>query len=191
MRTSARFLLVTTTLVVSAAASAGDYRRGGYDDYVPYRESSGPYVGVNLGTLRYSEEGLDSLAPGVGMLRLGVPLAPNLAIEGRIGGGLGRASEHGYGIELNSIYAGYLKGSVPLGSLFSLYAVGGVAGVDLRRDFGNGQTRDSGLSFGFGADVNLGRGAGLNFEWTRLPSGNNAGYDYDDSMATVGMTWRF
>jgi hypothetical protein len=190
MRTSAKWLLVATALVGSTSAMAGDYRDRGYD-YRPYRDSYGPYVGLSFGTLQYSEEGLDSISPGLGVLRLGVPLAPNLAIEGRAGGGFGRSSERGYGVQVDSLYAGYLKGSLPLGPMFSFYAVGGVAGVNLKRDFGYVDARDSGLSFGFGADINLGRGAGLNLEWTRLPSGNNAGYDYDTSMATLGVTWHF
>jgi hypothetical protein len=84
-----------------------------------------------------------------------------------------------------------VKGSIPLAPGFSLYGVGGVAGVSLQRDFGIGRTRDSGLSFGVGADLYLGSGAGINVEWTRLPSGNNAGFEYTESMATIGMTWRF
>jgi hypothetical protein len=189
-----KLLFLAATLATSATATAGDYYDRGYGrdrDRGRYGEASGPYVGLSFGTLRYAEEGLDSFSPGVGLLRLGVPLAPNLAIEGRAGGGLGSTSQRGYAMEVDSLYAAYLKGSVPLGPAFSVYGVGGVAGVNLQRNFGDGESRDSGLSFGFGADFNLGRGAGINVEWTRLPTGNNAGYDYANSMATIGMTWRF
>lgn len=192
MKTHAKVLLLATTLAASTTAMAGDFRRRGYDyDDAPYRERPGPYVGLSFGTLQYREEQLDTISPALGILRLGVPLAPTLAIEGRVGGGFGKASERGYGVELDSLYAGYLKGAVPIGRAFSLYAVGGVASVNLKRDFGYLESRDSGFSFGFGADINLGFGAGLNLEWTRLPSGNNASYDYDNAMATLGMTWRF
>lgn len=159
-------------------------RRGDYDD-------TGPYVGMSLGMLHYNEDGIDTLTPALGTLRIGAPLAPNLSIEGRAGTGFGGYSDNGYRAEVSSYYGAYLKGSLPLSRQFSLYAVGGIAGVDLKRNFGDGQTRDSGLSLGIGGDLDIGRGAGLNFEWTRLPYGSNDGYDFTNSMVSVGLTWRF
>ena len=186
-----RTLLLTLSvgLLAGGTALAGNryddgYPRQGYD-YVP-----APYVGLSFGALRYDEDGLDTITPSTALLRFGAPLNRNLAIEGRAGGGLDGASSGGYRVSVDSIYAAYLKGSVPLAHGFSLYGVGGVAGVSLRRNFGQGPTRDSGFSYGVGADIYLGNGAGLNIEWTRLPSGNNAGYDYTNAMATVGLTWR-
>jgi opacity protein-like surface antigen len=192
VKRSAKVLLAATSLFMAASAMAGGYydrdygRRGGDDG-----DNTGPYVGMNLGVLQYSEEGLKDLTPGFGMLRLGVPLAPNLAIEGRLGTGLGSSSNDGYRVEENSYYGAYVKGSLPLTPQFSLYAVAGVAGVDMKRNFGEGDTRDGGVSFGVGGDVAIGRGVGINLEWSRLPSGNNAGYDFTNSMLTIGMTWRF
>ena len=190
MNSTARLLILTAGLLGSTAALAGSYYDSGYG---PRRPHEGPsaYVGLSLGSLQYKEDGLDSINPGTALVRLGVPLGRNLALEGRAGGGLGSSSSRGYGVTLDSFYAAYVKGSLPLGPLFSLYGVGGVAGVNLRRDFGVRDTRDTGLSFGVGADVNLGRGLGVNIEWTRLPSGSNAGFDYTDSMAAIGLTWRF
>ena len=31
----------------------------------------------------------------------------------------------------------------------------------------------------------------LNAEWVRLPGGNNLGYDYNNDMASIGVSWRF
>jgi hypothetical protein len=191
VKRSAKVLLLTTSLFMGASAmAAGHYDRG----YGPRRgddDDMRPYVGMNLGMLNYDEDGIDSLTPGLGILRLGVPLAPNLAIEGRAGTGLGSYSENGYRAEVSSYFAAYVKGSLPLSRQFSLYAVGGIAGVDLKRNFGDGETRENGLSLGLGGDLDLRNGAGLNFEWTRLPYGNNAGYDFRNSMVSVGVTWRF
>jgi hypothetical protein len=185
-----RILFLAAGLISGTAAVAREY-----DDYSYRRRPAygieGPYVGFSLGAVQYREEGLDSLSPGVGLLRLGVPVSRNLAIEGRAGGGLGNSSRNGYTMSVDSIYAAYIKGSLPLSPAFSLYAVGGVAGVDFRRDFGFGASRETGASFGVGADFNLGGGTGINFEWTRLPSGSNAGYDFTNSMATLGATWHF
>jgi hypothetical protein len=104
---------------------------------------------------------------------------------------LGTPQAGGYTVALDSLYGVYVKGSLPLAPMLSLYAVGGVVDVSMRRDYGFGTTRDSGLSFGVGADINWGNGAGINLEWTRLPSGNNAGYDYTNSMASLGLTRHF
>ncbi|HXC59282.1 MAG TPA: outer membrane beta-barrel protein [Steroidobacteraceae bacterium] len=190
MKRSAKVLLLATGLSMAASVMAAGHYDRGYgrrddDDY------SRPYVGMNLGLLDYNEEGIDSLTPALGVLRIGVPLAPNLAIEGRAGTGLGGYSDGGFHAEVRSFYGAYLKGSLPLSRQFSLYAVGGVAGVNLRRNFGEGETRDNGLSLGIGGDLDLRNGAGLNFEWTRLPAGNNAGYDFTNSMVSIGVTWKF
>lgn len=190
MKRTTSLLILTAGLFGGTTAMAAGYYDSGYGRHRAY-DAPGPYVGLSLGSLQYSEDGLDSITPSVGLLRLGVPLSPYLSLEGRAGGGLADASSGGYHVKVDSIYAAYVKGSLPLAPSFSLYAVGGVAGVNLRRDFGYDATRDTGLTFGIGADLYLGGGAGLNIEWTRLPSGSNAGFDYTNSMATIGMTWRF
>jgi hypothetical protein len=192
VKRSAKVMFLATSLAVAASAmAAGHYDRGygprrGYDD-----GNAGPYVGLNLGLLNYDEDGIDTLTPGIGLVRLGVPIAPNLAIEGRAGTGLGGYSSDGYRTEVRSFYGAYVKGSLPLSPQFSLYGVGGIAGVNLRRNFGDGETRDAGLSLGIGGDFAIGNGTGINVEWTRLPSGRNAGYDFNNSMVSIGMTWRF
>jgi hypothetical protein len=185
-----RLLLLSSGLLACSTAMAAGYYES---DYGRHRSFDDPnaYVGLNLGALQYSEDGLDTLTPNVGLVRFGVPLSRNLAIEGRAGGGFTESSSGGYGIKVDSIYAAYVKGSLPLSRTFALYAVGGIAGVDLRRDFGSPHSHESGLSAGVGADIYLGGGAGINVEWTRLPSGTNAGYDFTQTMATIGMTWRF
>lgn len=183
-------LILSAGLFGATAATAAGYNDSGYDRHRPY-DAPSAYVGLGLGSVQYSEDGLDSITPSVGLLRLGVPLSRTLAFEGRAAVGLADASSGGYHVKVDSIYAAYVKGSLPLAPSFSLYGVGGFAGVNLRRDFGYGATRDTGLSFGIGADLYLGGGAGLNIEWTRLPSGRNAGFDYTNSMASLGMTWRF
>ena len=125
------------------------------------------------------------------MVTLGARLSPNIAIEGRIGGGLGRSDVNSYGVEVRSLYAVYIKGIVPLSPVFSIYGLGGVAGVKLKRDFGEEESRDSGFSYGVGMEFGLPRGASLNVEYTRLVSGNNQGYDFNVDMASVGVAWRF
>ena len=159
----------------------------------PYGRPSYPraYAGVGLGQLRYSEDGLDTITPATAMVFVGAPLTPYLAIEGRLGGGLGSAQANGYGLDVRSMFAGYLKGSVPVAPGFSLYGLGGVANVDLRRDFGLVYANDTGFSYGVGMDFDLAANTRLSLEWTHLATGDNLGYSYDVNQASILMAWRF
>jgi hypothetical protein len=161
----------------------------GHDNYG--RDRSSAYIGFAVGQLRYNEDGLATITPGAAMLRVGASLSPNLAFEGRIGGGGGRAATDYYGVSVKSLYAAYLKGSLPVSPGFSLYGLGGGASVDLERDFGQATAHDGGFSYGLGADFALGRGPTLNIEWTRLVSGENLGYHYYGDLASVGLVWHF
>ncbi len=152
---------------------------------------SNVYAGLSFGQLRYSEEGLNTITPATATIVVGAGLSPNLAIEGRLGGGLSSAQANNYGIEVHSLFAGYLKGSVPLAPGFSLYGLGGVANVDLQRDFGRAYANDTGLSYGLGMDFDLASNARLSLEWTHLATGDNLGYGYDVSQASISMAWRF
>ena len=183
-------VLICALVAGAAAAHEGGWR----DDYGRGRNQafgSGAYAGFSIGQLRYSEEGLDTITPATGMFVIGAPLSPNLALEARIGVGLGRAETNTYGVRVNSLYAGYLKGSLPLSPGFALYGLGGVAGVDLKRDFGLIEAHDTGFSYGLGVDFDLAGNSRLNVEWVRLATGNNLGYDYHVDQASIGVVWRF
>jgi len=185
-------LLICALAAGTAAANdggyRGDYGRGrGYDRGY----DSGAYMGFIVGQLRYNEAGLDTITPTTGMFVIGAQLSPNLAIEGRVGTGLASAETNTYGVNVNSTYAAYLKGSLPLSPGFSLYGVGGVASVDYKRDFGLVDAHDSGFSYGLGLDFDLAGNTRLNVEWVRLANGNNLGYDYTVDQAAIGLAWRF
>lgn len=179
-------MLKGAVLVVTAASAQGRYyevRRNA--DY------GGPYVGLNIGQINYGEDGLRPITPTGGYFRFGQQFSPNLAIEGRIGGGFSDDSADGYAVKVDALYAGYVKGSLPLGQGFSLYGLGGLGGMHLRRNFGDGDATESGFSYGLGADFALGNGTALNLEWTRLLSGTNFGYDFNTDIASIGVTFRF
>lgn len=187
---------VAVLLCTLAATTAGAHE--GYGPNAPGRGpffnpdfESSAYVGLSLGQLRYNEEGLDTITPATAMLIIGARLSPNLAIEGRLGGGLGSAAANGYGVEVRSVFAGYLKGSVPLAPGISVYGLGGLADVDLQRDFGLVYAQDTGFSYGLGMDFDLASNSRLSIEWTRLAAGDNLGYAYDVDQASISMAWRF
>lgn len=188
--------MLAVTICALAAGTAAAHDSGWRDSYGRGRDydrnfSSDPYAGVSFGQLRYNEEGLDTIAPATGMFMIGAPLSPNLAIEGRIGAGFGSAETNTYRVEVKSLYAGYVKGSLPLTQGVSLYGLGGLASVDLRRDFGLVNAHDSGFSYGLGVDFELAGRSRLNLEWTRLATGNNLGYGYNVDQAAIGVVWRF
>ena len=177
-----------------AAGSAAAYDSGWRDDQGRGRGQqfgSGAYLGLSIGQLRYHEEGLDAITPATGLFVIGAPLSPELALEARVGGGLGSAETNTYGVEVRSMYAAYLKGALPLSPGFSLYGLAGAASVNLRRDFGLIDAHDTGLSYGLGVDFELAGNSKLNVEWTRLATGNNLGYDYHVDLASIGVAWRF
>lgn len=175
-------------LLVSGIAAA----HGRYDPYErSYDDTTSAYVGLNIAQIRYKEEGLDSITPTGGYFRLGAQLSPYVAVEGRVGGGFNDDSTDGYAVRVDTLYAAYLKGSLPLAPGFSIYGLGGLGGVRLHRNFGDLRADDTGFSYGLGADFALGNGAGLNLEWSRLVSGTNFGYDYDTDLASLGVTFRF
>lgn len=150
-----------------------------------------PYVGVSAGQLRYDESGLDTITPTVIFARIGLPLSPYLAVEGRLGTGLSNGDTGGYSVSSGVLGAGYLKGSIAITRVFSAYAVAGFASTSLRRDFGVGDTTDTGFSGGIGGDVRLMPGLALNFEWTHLPGGSDLGYSYDSNLISAGITVQF
>ena len=182
-------------LICALAAGVATAHEGGWrDDYGRGRSqdfASGTYMGVIVGQLRYNEAGLEAITPSTAMFVIGATLSPNLAVEGRVGGGLARAETNTYGVEVKSLYGGYLKGSLPLSPALSLYGLGGVASIDLKRDFGLIDAHDSGFSHGLGMDFDLAGNSRLNIEWTRLATGNNLGYDYHIDQASIGVAWRF
>jgi opacity protein-like surface antigen len=180
-------LIVTGAVLMATAASA----QGRYYDERSNVDYGGPYVGLNIGQINYQEAGLHAITPLGGYFRIGQQFSPNLAIEGRIGGGFSDDSTNGYAVKVDSLYAGYIKGSLPLGQGFSLYGLGGVGGMHLRRNFGDGDVTESGFSYGLGADFALGNGTALNVEWSRLLSGTNVGYDFNTDIASIGVTFRF
>jgi len=185
-------LLICALAAGTAAAHDGDWRGdfGRGRNYGRDYDSSA-YAGVSFGQLRYNEEGLDTITPATGMFVVGAALSPNLALEGRIGVGLGGSETNTYGVTVNSLYAGYLKGSLPLSPGFSLYGLAGVASVDYKRDFGLINAHDSGFSYGLGMNFDLAGNTRLNLEWARLANGNNLGYDYTVDQAAIGLAWRF
>ncbi len=184
MKFRTAMLIPLALCAMTGPAIAGSDFTGGF-------RNLDPYVGANIGLLRYDESGAPGFSPSAIMLRAGVPLNPYLAIEGRLGTGLSSDQSNGGSVSVGTFGGAYAKGSVALGPIFSLYGVAGIATVNLHRNFRDDNTTDTGLSAGVGGDVQLQRSLALNFEWTYLPGGSDAGHSYDSALFSVGVNYAF
>lgn len=178
-------------IAVPAFARSGDGRYGSYGS----EGDTGPYIGFSIGQFNYKESGLQDINPGIGQFRFGAYLTPNLAIEGRVGRSLGWTTVDGFGLEVQNLYGGYLKGIVPVTNAFSLYGLAGLTAVQLHRDYGTFHSNDNGFSYGLGAEFKFPNRMVISAEYARLLTGSNldnsASYHYDANMASVGIAWRF
>jgi opacity protein-like surface antigen len=181
----ARFVLLAslTACALASPAFAQTHLTGGF-------QSLDPYVGASIGLLEYNQSGLPSLSPSVLVVRAGVPLTSFLAIEGRLGTGLSSDQTNGASVSIGTFGGAYAKGSLALTPRFSIYGVAGIAVTNLHRNFLDGDTTNTGLSAGVGGDFELTQKLGLNFEWTHLPGGSDAGHSYDSNLFSVGVNYR-
>jgi hypothetical protein len=70
------------------------------------------------------------------------------------------------------------------------YAIAGVGGAEIHRNYPDFHSNDAGLSYGAGLEFNLGAGASVNVEWARLISnGDNVGYEFTADQLTFGVNW--
>jgi hypothetical protein len=162
----------------------------GYDggaDYSGY--GGGFYIGASAGEIFYKEQGLDTIAPSVAFLQIGEQFNPYLAIEGRLGTGITGDQFNFFHVDVPLVYGGYVKGMLPVTPWFSGYAIAGVGGVQLHRNYPEFSSNDVGLSLGLGGELTLYGGARLHAEWARLDSGTNDGFGYTVDQLSVGVSW--
>ncbi|HEX5094158.1 MAG TPA: porin family protein [Burkholderiales bacterium] len=153
----------------------------------------GTYAGVSYASVHYTQDGFPSADPSAAAFKLGRRLNPFLAIEARAGFGVGDDTVTYLGspvdVSIDHYFGLYAKGILPLGDAFSVYGVAGVVGGRVIADgFGYRATRsDTGLSYGAGIDIALGRRWGLNFEWAELFKDS----DFKVQGTSFGMTYRY
>jgi hypothetical protein len=180
------WVAIAGSALVSTAAMAQGY---GYN-YGNGPNFSGFYFGASAGDVFYNEDGIPQLTPTVAIFRVGQQFNPYLAIEGRVGTTISSGRSDGFHANLDALYAGYLKGMLPVTPWFSPYAIAGVGGAEIHRNYPDFHSNDAGLSFGGGLEFNLGGGASVNVEWARLiNNGNNVGFDFTADQLTFGVNW--
>jgi hypothetical protein len=186
-RTIATLGLGLTGIVSTAALAANGYGYG-YDSAGDYY-GGGFYIGASAGEVFYKEQGLDTIVPSVAFAQIGEQFNPYLAVEGRLGGGINGDQFAFFHVDVPFVYGGYVKGILPMTPWFSGYAIAGVAGEQLHRNYPDFNSNDVGLSLGIGTEVILFGGGRVHAEFARLGSGNNDGYHYTVDQLSVGISW--
>ena len=176
--------------LLSTAAIAGNGYGYGYGYGSSEYEDRGFYIGGSAGEIFYKEQGLDTIVPSVAFLNLGVKFNPYLAVEGRVGGGIVDDESRGYRVDVPLVYGGYLKGMLPVSPWFAPYAIAGVGGLQLHRNYPDFNADDVAFSFGLGGEFLLYGGARIHAEWARIDHGNNEGYTYTADQLSVGVSFR-
>jgi Outer membrane protein beta-barrel domain len=185
--------LIVIAAALGGLASASAFAQNGYGygyGYSQPNDYNHLYLGFGFGELIYSEDGLNTINPTIGYFKVGEQFNPYLAVEGRVGTGVGSAQSNGNSVSVNALYSGYIKGILPLAPQFSVYGLAGLSGADLHRNYPDYDSTDGTFSLGAGVEFKLGGGASLDAEFTRAASGTNAGYNYTADQLSVGVNWR-
>src|ERR1700693_1278764 len=178
------WIAIGLSALVSTAAVAQGYGYGSGPNY------GGFYFCASAGDVFYNEDGIPQLTPTVAIFRVGQQFNPYLAIEGRIGTSISEGRSEGDHVNLDALYAGYVKGILPVTPWFSPYAIAGVGGAQIHRNYPDFHSNDAGLSFGGGLEFKLGAGASDNVEWARLiNNGDNVGFNFTADQLTFGVNW--
>lgn len=155
------------------------------------------YFGAQFSMLNYDEVGISEISPTALILRGGVFLADNLALETRFGIGLGDDSTTYQGIdvavELDTLFGAYMVGYLPVSDAGSLYGVLGFTSAKVTATasyMGSSASEsgsDSGLSFGVGGQYSITPQVSLTGEYMRYLDGDG----YDLTGLNLGINYRF
>lgn len=128
-------------------------------------------------------------------IRGGVGLSENFALEGVFALGLqdDEITSTDADLELNSIFGINAVGILPLDRTFALFGKIGFAAIEFEDSDGD-KYDDTGVSFGFGAKVNVDRNAALTLEYTILPDAEYKDYSalqFESEMISIGAEFAF
>ena len=184
-----RFCIVATLLI---------------SNYV-FAEEGVAYMGAGYHMGTYDESGFDEYNPTGLKLKAGKYIAENVAIEGHLIFGIG-SDEKTYNIpgsiignpvelelEIKNAISVFVKGDMPLSNTANIYGLLGFtkakAEVTATGPGGSisGSDDDSGLSYGFGAEVGFGNNMYVSGEYVIYISES----DYDYSGFNIGISKEF
>ena len=170
---------------------------------------SGPVIAVQQGDtylgagqskviIDPNASGVEEMGPTSAVVRFGYSMADSVAVEGRIGSGVGNDTVGDSGdkidVDIKRIVSGYLAGYFPVSDRFSLYWLAGISSVSIELNKpGGGYSRsdDIGLSYGIGAEANITKSISGYFEYIEYPDGDYKTEDLDIKAATIGAKYSF
>jgi len=176
MKIYVRMLVVITALFgASAAMAAGPY--------------TGLYAGVGYHMGSYDESGIPTLNPSGLKFEVGKYFMPNVAVEGQLLVGTGSDNYFGVDLKLKNILSIFVRGDLALSPTIRGYGLLGVSSGEFEASgFGlSASTTDSSLSYGIGAEFDLGNSFSITGEYVSYISAS--AYDY--SGINVGVVKRF
>ena len=152
-----------------------------------------PYVGANVSSVEYKEQGYQALYPTAIAIKFGGRFNQYFAVEARAGTGVSDDSIDLSGVKVNvsvdNYYGAYAKGMIPISKLVSIYGLAGYTKGKLTFDAqGLSMTAsDSSPSFGIGADLNIRDILSVGVEFARLFKGDG----YEVRAVSVGVSKTF
>lgn len=178
LRCIAIVLALGTALFASVPAHADHNRRGGFGyGFSPF---GARWVGIDGIALSVGDDfgsfNDDAVARPRGLrLRSGFNVNRFFGVEAHGAFGTDRSVESFDRVD-TWIFAGFFRGSLPIGRAVRLNGLAGLATVGLRQTIDNSDFSDRAGSFAFGAsmDVQLGRRTSLTGGWTRYSNGFGA-----------------
>lgn len=128
-------------------------------------------------------------------IRVGQYLQPNLAVEGRFLLGIGKDSINNIDVSADSIFGGYLVGSLPVDSGFELQGLIGLASTTVTIDYSNSSYNnlgkysdsDTSLSYGFGAAYSIDSKMKATAQYMKYYTGSIGTDDFDVSALEFGV----
>ena len=158
-------------------------------------EAGSTYAGGQFALLDYDVDGLSSFNPTGLVGRVGHFVVDYVAIEGRIGFGLGDDSITVQGIrvdgQLENLFGAYVVGHLPIEGAFSPYGLLGFTSAKAKLElpgFGVSETdTDSGFTWGLGVDIRVSQQVSVNGEYVRYLDER----DYVFSALSFGVNFWF
>ncbi len=151
------------------------------------------YIGANYASVTYKEDGFSAVKPSAIAVRAGYQLNPNVAVEGRLGIGMGDDSLTVSGVtvdvEVDNFIGVYGRVMLPTGTAFTPYGLIGYTSGEITGSTGGISVSgdDSDFSFGFGTDIAIDNNLGINAEIAQLFKGD----DFKVNALSVGLYLKF
>ncbi len=151
------------------------------------------YLGGGFGMVTYDEDGIEEVEPTVLLGRLGHFVADNIAIEGRLGFGIGDDSVNVSGVnvdfEIDQVAGVYGVGHLPLADAFSVYGLAGFTYAEGSLSFVglSFDDDDTDFSYGIGAQADVTDNVAGFIEWVQYLDEST----YEVSAITIGANYTF